>query len=131
MVVVRLVEPDVVFCVDDKITRVNVVAFHHHFKDLRLVDLALFHEIDNLVLNNDCMVYVVIQLYLHFVLKLALLRQEILLVNWICEIFVVLSEQVELADVAPRVEPVAERVLSEEPHVLAASQEEELVDFAL
>ena len=68
---------------------------------------------------------------MHFVLKLPLLGQEVLLVNRVSEVFVVLSEQVELANVPPRIKPVTEWVLSEEPHVFTSPQQEKLVDLAL
>ena len=77
------------------------------------------------------MVHVVVHLHLHFVLELALLVQELLLLHRFCEVLVVLSQQVHLADVAPRVEAVAHGILSQEAHVLASLEQKQFVDLPL
>ena len=128
---VRLIEPDIMFCVDYEVTRINVVPFENHLKDFRLVHSSLLHEIDNLILHNNCVIHVVVQLNLNFVLKLPLLCQKVLFIYWFCEVLVVFCEQVELTNMAPRVEPIAQWILGEESHVLAASKNENLMDFAL
>jgi len=68
VVAVWFTEPDVVLSVDSEVTRVDVVALHHHLEDLWLVDSALLHEIDDLILHHDGMVNIVVQLHLNFIL---------------------------------------------------------------
>jgi len=99
------------------------------FKDFRLVDSALLHEVDNLVLDSDGVIDVVLELDLHFVLELARLLEELLVLNGISEVLVVLSEQVHFAVVCPGVELVAEGVLRPNTDVFASLQEQETVKF--
>ena len=51
-VVVGLIEPDIVLCVDHVVARVDVVALQHLLEDLWLVHGAFLHEVDDLVLNH-------------------------------------------------------------------------------
>jgi hypothetical protein len=129
VVVVGLIESDGVISVDREVRGVNVVPLHDPFEDLGLVNGALFHEIDSLILHHHGVVHVVVQLHLQLILQLPCLVEELLIFNWLSEVLIVLSQQVELADVRPRVETIAHRVLSPYSHVLATSEEIELVDF--
>ena len=131
VVVVGLIESDVVLGVDDEVGGVDVVALEDHVEDLRLVDGALLHEVDDLVLNHHRVVHIVVQLHLHFILQLTRLVQELLVLHWFGEILVILSKEVKLADVCPRVESVTEGVLRPYAYVLAATEEVELVDLLL
>ena len=131
MVVRGLVESDVVLGVDDESRGVDVVPLEHHLENFGLIYSPLLHKVYDLVLHHDRVVNIVVQLYLHLVFQLARLVQELLVLNWVGEIFVVLGEEVELADVRPGVEPVAEGVLGPYTDVLAAAEEEELVDLLL
>lgn len=131
MVVVGFVESDVVFSVNDEVACVNVVSFKNHLEDFRLMHSTFLHEVDNFILDNDGMIYVVIELHLNFVLKLSLLGQEVLLLNRFSEIFVVLSQEVELANVGPRVESITHWILGVESNILATSQQKDFVNFSL
>ena len=131
VVVAWLVEPNVVFSVDHEVTSVDVVSLENHFKYFWLVDDALLHEVDDFILNNDRMINVVVELNLHLVLQLACLVHEIFVLSWLCKFFVVLSKEVELTNVSPRVESVSHWVLSVEPHILASSEKEDFVNFSL
>lgn len=129
VVVVGLVESDGVISVDGEVSGVNVVSLHDPFKDLGLMNSALLHEVDSLVLHHHGVVDVVVQLHLQLILELTSLVEELLVFNWLSKVFVVLSQQVELADVGPRVETIAHGVLGPYSHVLATSEEIKLVDF--
>ena len=59
-VVVGLVEAHGLLCVDDEVACINVVAFHDHLEDFRLVNSAFLHEADALILNGDHVVHIVI-----------------------------------------------------------------------
>ena len=131
VIVVGLVESEIVLSVDDEVRCVNVVALNDHLKDLRLMHGALLHKVDDLVLDHHSVVHIVIQLHLHFILQLSCLVQELLVFNWFSEILVVLSEEVEFADVRPGVESVSEGVLSPDADVFASPEEVELVDLLL
>ena len=96
-----LVETDRVVGVDREITRVNVVAFEHHFKNFWLVHCALLHKTYHFVLLRDGLLHVVIELNLDFVLNLTRLGEEVLVLWWEGEVLAILSQQVELADVRP------------------------------
>lgn len=101
MIVVRLVESDVVLCIDDEITGINIVTLKNHFKDFGLMHCSFLHEVNNFILDYDCMINVVIKLNLYFVLKLTLLAHEVLFLNWICEVFIIFGKKVEFTDVSP------------------------------
>ena len=62
VVLVGLLEPDVVCSVDLKVRRIDIVALYYHFKHFRLVNGALFHEVNDLVLHSNRVVDVVIHL---------------------------------------------------------------------
>lgn len=87
--------------VDLKVAGINVVTFHGHFKDLRLVNGTLLHEVDNLVLHSNCLIHVVLYLHLQFILQLTVFLQELLIINWIGEIFVIFCEKVKLTVMNP------------------------------
>ena len=101
VVVVRLVKSDVVFGVDNEVRSINVVALEDHIEDLWLMHSALLHKVYDLVLNHNSVVNVIIKLNLHLILQLSGLVQELLVLNWLSEIFVIFSEKVELADMCP------------------------------
>lgn len=124
-----LTETHRVISVDCEVTCINVVALEDHFEDLWLVDCAFLHETDDLVLLGDGLLDVVVQLHLDFVLDLAGLVEEVFVFWWVREVLSILSQQVELADVGPRVVPVAHWVHRPNPHVLTTSQQVHPVDF--
>ena len=108
--------------VDDEIAGVDVVSLHDHLEDLWLVNCALFHKVNDLVLDRDGVVHIVVQLHLQLVLELSVLLQEVFVIDGICEVFVVLGQQVHLAVVGPGVEAITHGVLRPNAHVLASSQ---------
>lgn len=131
-VVVRwLVETDRVVGVDREVTRVNIVAFEHHFKNFWLVHGALLHETYHFVLLSDGLFHIVFELNLDFILNLTSLGEEVLILWWEREVLAVLRQQVELADVRPGVESVAHWVHGPDAYVFAAPQQVHLVDFAI
>lgn len=101
MVVVRLIESDIVFCIDDEVTCVDVVTLHCPFKYFWLVNSSFLHEIYYLILYSDGMVYIVVQLHLELILKLPFLGQKVFLLNWISEIFVIFCEEIHFANMGP------------------------------
>ena len=128
---VRLVESDTMICVYAEVTCVDVIPFHNHLEDLWLVYCALLHEVYDLVLNHNRVIYVVIKLNLHLVLQLTGLIKELLLFHWLREIFIVFGQKVEFTDVSPRVESITHWVLSPHSHVLATSEKVHLVNLPL
>ena len=94
---VRLVEAHSLSCVDRKVARVNVVALHHHFENLRLVHRSFFHKADDLVLDHDCMIDVVVELNCHLVLQLTILAEEVLVIDRVSKVTLVLRQKVDLA----------------------------------
>ena len=128
-VLVRLMEAHRLLRVDHEVTRVNVVAFHDHFKDFGLVNGSLFHEVDDLILHSDRMVDIVVKLHLDLILQLSVFLEEVLLVDRVGKVLIILRQQVNLTIVRPAVEAVAHWVLRPNSHVLAAAQEQEPVDF--
>lgn len=101
VIVVGLVESDVVLGVDDEIRGVNVVALDDHVENFGLMHSTLLHKVNDLILNHNSVVNVVIQLNLDLILQLTSLVEELLILNWLGEIFVIFSEEVEFADVCP------------------------------
>ena len=128
-VFVWFVEAHRLLCVDNEVTCVNIVAFHDHFEDFRLVHRTFLHEGDDLILHSECMIDIVVELYLHLVLQLSILLEEVFVIDRVREVLIVLCQQMDLAVVCPRVESIAHRVLRPNTHVLATSQEQEPVDF--
>jgi len=55
-----LVESDVIFCIDNEVTGIDVIALKNHFEYFWVVDSALFHEVNDFILNNNCMINIVI-----------------------------------------------------------------------
>ncbi len=106
MVVIRLIESDIVLSINDEVASINIVTLENHLEHLWLMNCTFLHEIDNFILDNNSMVDIVIELYLHFIFHLTSLRQEILLFNWFCEVLIVFSQQVKLADMGPGVKPI-------------------------
>lgn len=131
VVVSWLVEPDRVVGVDGEVTGVDVVALENHLEYFRLVHSSLLHEVYHLVLLGNSLFHVVVKLHLHFILKLTCLRQEVLVLRWERKVFSILSQQVELADVRPRIESVAHWVHRPDSHILAASEQKHFVDFSI
>ena len=131
VIVCWLVETDRVVGVDCEIARVNVVAFEHHFKNFWLVHGALLHETYHFVLLRDGLFHIVIELNLDFILNLTGLGEEILVLGWERKVLAILRQQVELADVRPRVESITHWVHSPDAHVFAAPQQVHLVNFAI
>lgn len=60
VVVAGFVESDVVLGVDHVVGGVDVVALKHLLKHLWLVHCALLHEVNDLILDDDGLVYVVV-----------------------------------------------------------------------
>lgn len=119
---VRLVKSDTMICVYAEVTCIDVVSFHNHLEDLRLVHCALLHEVYDLILNNNCMIHVVIKLNLQLVLQLAGLIKELLIFHWVRKIFIVLGEKVHFTDVSPRVVAITHWVARMYSQVLATSE---------
>lgn len=115
--------------VDLEITRINVVALHDHFEDFRLMHRALLHEVQNLILNCDCLVHVVLYLRLQLILELAILLQELLILHWVGKVLVVLRQQVQLAVVDPTVVTVTKWVHIPDAAVFATTEQEQSVDL--
>ena len=90
---------------------------------------SLLHEADDLVLYRDRVVHIVIKLHLHLVLQLSVLLKEVLVLDWIGKVLIVLRQQVDLAVVGPRVEPVAHGVLRPNAHILATSEQQQTMDL--
>ena len=128
-VFVGLVETHRLSCVDHEVARVDVVALQDLLEDLRLVNGALLHEANDLVLHHHGVVHIVVQLYLHLVLKLAVLPQEDLFVDWVGEVVSVLSQEVDFAVGGPGVEPVTHGVLCPDADVFATSEQQKSVDL--
>ncbi len=53
VVVTWFVEPEVMLSVDYEVTCVDVVSLENHFKYFWMMNSALFHEVDDFILNND------------------------------------------------------------------------------
>lgn len=128
-VLVWLVEAHGFLRVDHEVARVNVVALHDHFKDLRLVHSAFLHEVDHLVLHSHRVVHVVVQLHLQLVFQLAVLFKEVFVINGVSEVLIILRQQVNLAVIGPRVVTITHWVLRPNADVLASAEEQESVDF--
>ena len=118
---VGLVEAHSLSCVDREVASVNVVTFHDHFENFRLVDSAFFHKADDLVLHHHSVINIVVKLNCDLVLELTILAQEVFFVDRVSKVLLVLSQKVDLAIGSPRVEPIAHGVLRPNAHVLASS----------
>ena len=112
-----------------EIARVDIVPLQHHFEDFRVVHCSFFHELNALVLNSDGVIDVVVKLDLDLVLELAILFEEVFVLDGVCEVLSVLGDQVNLAVAGPRVPPVAHGVLRPKAHVLASAQQQKSVDL--
>lgn len=66
-------------------------------------------------------VLVVVQLDLHLVLELTVRLQELLIFCWVCEVLLVLGQQMNLTVVRPRVKLISVWVLCPNADVLATS----------
>ncbi len=113
--------------VDLEVSGINMVAFDDLFEYFWLVDSALLHEVDDLVVDIDTLVHVVLKLNLYFILELAFLGKEFSLIR-ISILHVVLSEEVHLGDGGPRHIPVTDGSLRRHLQVLASPQEMHLMD---
>lgn len=92
---------------------------------------SLLHQVEDLVLHCDSVVDIVVELELHLVLELSILLQRLFVFDWVSEVLVILSKQVQLINVAPRVPPVTVGILGPEPQVFAATKEVHLVKFLI
>ena len=90
---------------------------------------ALLHEVNDLVLHNDCVINVIIKLHLDLVLELTALVEWLLIFYWLSEVFVILGKEVHFADVGPRVKAITHGVLGPNAEILSASEKEELMDL--
>jgi len=90
---------------------------------------TLLHELNNLVLHGDLMIDVVVKLCLHFVFKLSSLGQEIFILCWLREVFTVLGNKIEFADMGPRVEFITHWVHRPNSNVLSSSEQVHLMNF--
>jgi len=61
---------------------------------------TLLHEIDDFILYSNCMINVIVQLNLNFVLELSIFLKELLVID-LSKVLVVFSEQMHLTDVCP------------------------------
>ena len=73
VIVIWLIESDIVFCVNNEVTGINVIALDNHIEYFWVMNSTLFHEVNNLILDNNGVVNIVIELNLDLVLKLTLL----------------------------------------------------------
>jgi hypothetical protein len=131
VIVIWLVESDVVLCIDTEIAGINVVSLHHLLENLWLMHSTLLHEVYDFILYHYGMVNVVVELYLNLILELPCLVEELFVLDWLSKVFVVLSQQVELADVCPGVEAIAHGILCPDSYVLASPEKVKFVDFLL
>lgn len=67
----------VMCCVDHEIWSINMVTLNNCFKQLRVVDYSLLHEVDNLILNVTTQILKVVHLHTQFIFKLSLLSQKV------------------------------------------------------
>ena len=79
-------------CINHEVGGVDIVALHDPLKYFWLVYGSLLHEVDNLILYHDCVVHIVVQLYLHFILKLSILFKELFVFYWVCKVLVILRQ---------------------------------------
>ena len=91
----------VVLSVDHIVVGVNIVALEDPFENFWLMDRSLLHKVQNLVLHDLAMIDVVVQLHLHLILELATLLEELFVLDWICKLIVVLSDEMHLIIVGP------------------------------
>ena len=122
-VLVGLGEAESFLSVDDEVASVNVVALHDHFEDFRLMDSAFLHEADDLVLDSNGVINVVIKLNLDLIFQLTVLLLEVFFVDGVSEVVTILSDEVDLAVVGPRVESITHGVLCPNADVFATSKE--------
>ncbi len=60
VIVIRFVESNIILCINNEITGIDVVALKYHLEDLWLMNSALLHKVNNLILNNNSVVDIVI-----------------------------------------------------------------------
>lgn len=129
IIVVGFCKANIMGRVNGEVLRVNVVALHNHVKYFWLMHGALLHEVNDLILHIDRLIDIVVQLHLQLVLQLSILLQEVFVVDWVGEILVVFSEQVEFAVVRPGVPFVSHGILRPNSHIFATSEQKKLVDL--
>jgi len=117
--------------VDGEVASINVVALEHHLEDFWLMNCAFLHETDYFVLLRDCLLDVMVQLHLDFVLDLTGLREEVLVFGRIREVLTIFCQKMELADMSPRVVPVSHGVHGPNSNILASSQQVHPMDFSI
>ena len=113
---------DGVICIYDEVRGVDVVAFQDHLEHFWLMNGTFFHEVDDLILDDNSMVDIVIKLYLNFILELTSFVEELLVVYWISKVLAVFSDQVEFTNVGPTVESVSHWVHGPDSYVLSSSE---------
>lgn len=115
--------------VDREVTGINVVTLEDHFENLRLVDCTLLHETYDLVLLGYCLLNVVVQLDLNFILDLTGLGEEILVFRGERKVLSILGQEMELAHMSPRVIPITHWIHRPNSHILATPQQVHPVNF--
>ena len=113
--------PEGVVCVDDEVRCIYIVAFEDHLEYLWLMDSTLLHEIDDLVLDSDCMVDIVIKLNLNFILKLTGFCEEIFIFYWISKVLVIFCQEIELTDMCPRIVSISHRIHGPNSYIFTSS----------
>lgn len=108
---------------------VDVISLQHHLEHFWLVNRAFLHKVHDFILLGYCVINIVVYLNLNLILELAGFVQEVLIIDGVGEIFTVFGQEVELADMGPRIEPVSHWVHGPESDILASSQEVHFVDL--
>ena len=86
--------------VDHVVRCVDVVSSQDHFKDFRLVDVALLHKVDDFVVHCNVLILEVLSLYLELIPQTTLFGHKLRLV-FVCKLQIVFSQQVQFIDVDP------------------------------
>ena len=73
VIVSWLVESDIIFCVNNEVTSINVIALEYHIEYFWVMNSTLFHKVNNFILDNNGVINIVIELNLDLILELTLL----------------------------------------------------------
>lgn len=68
---------NIIFCVDNEVFSVDVVALHDLLKDFRLMHCTFFHEVNSLIVVVHTIFLEVVYLYADLISQLALLGHEV------------------------------------------------------
>jgi len=128
--VISFSDSEVMSSVDGVIRSVNVVSFHDGFEELRMVDSAFFHEINDDILGDCTHFLQIIALHTEFIFQLAFFGEEFCVVSAI-EVLLVSSEGVELVGFDPRSEFITTQRLSFDLSDFTTSEKIEFADFIL